>query len=79
MLVFHLSGSFSANSSQFASFAAARTSSSVAPLRPRRMFSRIVFQDVTLFDNTILENRLMSFSGSIRETSMPPTVMLPFW
>jgi len=22
---------------------------------------------------------LMSFSGSIRETSMPPTVMLPFW
>ena len=45
MLVFHLSGSFSANSSQFASYAAARTSSTVAPLRPRRMFSRIVLSN----------------------------------
>ena len=32
-----------------------------------------------LNDFTQMPAAILSFSGSIRETSMPPTVMLPFW
>ena len=78
MSVFQPSGSFSANSPQFASRAASRTSSSVASLRPRRMFSRMLLSKSVTSWNT-MEYSPMSFSGSTLEMSIPPTVMLPFW
>ena len=53
MPVSDLFGSFSANSSQFASRAACKTSSSVASLRPSRMFSMIVLLNKVTSWNTI--------------------------
>ena len=76
MLLFHLSGSFSANSSTLARRAAARTSSSVASLLPMRMFSRIELSNSVTSWNT-MEKSESSASGSVFETSMPPMVILP--
>ena len=76
ILVCHPSGNFSANSSTLASFAAAMTCSSVASLFPIRIFSRIVLSNSVTSWNT-MEYRESSVSGSIRDTSMPPTVIFP--
>ena len=76
IMLFHLSGIRSTKSSQCASLAAAMTSSSVASFLPIRMFSRTVLLNSVTSWNTMAYME-SSFSGSIRETSMPPTVIFP--
>ena len=77
IMVCQPSGSFSANSSQCASFAAASTSSSVASCLPIRMFSITVLLNSVTSWNTIAY-RDIKVSGSMVEMSIPPTVILPF-
>ena len=74
IIVFHPFGSFSANSSQCASFAAAMTSSSVAFCLPIRMFSIMELLNKVTSWNTIEYSDIRA-SGSIWEISIPPTLI----
>lgn len=76
ILVFQPCGSFSMNSRQFAKSAALITSSSLAPLRPMRMFSITVLLNNVTYWKTI-EKSDRRVSGSTFEISMPPIVTVP--
>ena len=64
------------NSSQFAARAAASTSSSVAPRRPRRMLPITVSSNSVTSWKTTEKSRSRT-SGSTELTSTPPTVTRP--